>query len=90
MNVNELRSLQPNVSKVSEEMVAGLEQLRKEIVGGLMYTHSRANANTSRALETATFLYALIELLAEKGVLTTEELDRRNDKIADRVHRSDF
>jgi hypothetical protein len=64
-----------------------LEELRKEIVGGLMYTHSRANANTSRALETATFLYALIELLAEKGVLTTEELDTRKDKIADRVQK---
>jgi hypothetical protein len=60
---------------------------RKEIVAGLRYTHSRANANTSRALETATFLYALIEVLTEKGVLTIEELDARKDKIADRVEK---
>jgi Fe-S-cluster containining protein len=63
------------------------EKLRAEIVGGLMYTHSRANANTSRALETATFLYALVELLAEKGILTTEELDARKDQIAERVRK---
>lgn len=37
--------------------------------------------------KTATFLYALIELLAEKGILTTEELDSRKDKIADRVQK---
>jgi Fe-S-cluster containining protein len=64
-----------------------LESLRKEIVAGLMYTHSRANANTSRALETATFLYALIEVLTEKDVLTIEELDARKDRIADRVEK---
>ena len=64
-----------------------LTELRQEIVAGLMYTHSRANANTSRALETATFLYALIEVLTEKGVLTIEELDSRKDNIADRVEK---
>jgi len=70
------------------DAVAGLlERLRKEVIGGLMYTHSRANANTNRALETATFLFALVEVLAEKGVLTIEELDARKDQIADRVQR---
>ena len=64
-----------------------LTELRQEIVAGLMYTHSRANANTSRALETATFLYALIEVLTEKGILTIEELDSRKDNIADRVEK---
>jgi hypothetical protein len=71
----------------SDQLKARLGELRKEIVAGLRYTHSRANANTSRALESATFLYALIELLTEKGVLTIEELDARKDKIADRVEK---
>jgi Fe-S-cluster containining protein len=71
----------------SDKLKALLGELRKEIVGGLQYTHSRANANTTRTLETATFLYALIEVLTEKGVLTIEELDGRKDKIADRVER---
>jgi hypothetical protein len=74
-------------SKESNGIAAALEQLRKDVVGGLRYTHSRANANTSRALETATFLYALIELLAEKGLLTTDELDARKDQIATRVQK---
>ena len=69
------------------EMNVLLGELRKEIVAGLVHTHSRANANTSRALETATFLYALIELLTEKGILTIEELEARKDKIADRVEK---
>ena len=71
----------------SDGMKVLLGELRKEIVAGLQYTHSRANANTSRALETATFLYAVIEVLTEKGTLTIEELDERKDKIADRVEK---
>jgi hypothetical protein len=87
MSAGHNNNTQSTPDERSNELTTALEQLRKEIVGGLMYTHSRANANTSRALETATFLYALIELLAEKGILTTEELDRRKDKIADRVQK---
>lgn len=64
-----------------------LDELRQEIAGGLLYTHSRANANTSRVLEAASFLYALIELLEEKGILTINELDARKDAVAARVQR---
>src|SRR5690348_10553079 len=80
-----------NVHATLDEQPDGMKvllgELRKEIVAGLQYTHSRASANTSRALESATFLYALIELLTEKGILTIEELDARKDKIADRVEK---
>ena len=51
--------------------------LRRHIAQGL-YTHSRLNANTSRTLEAMSFLYALIELLEEKGLITIAELDARN------------
>lgn len=52
---------------------------------GLLYTHSRINANTSKTLESTSFLYTLIELLIEKGLLTTEELDDRKMQIAERL-----
>lgn len=65
----------------------GLETLRQEMANGLLYTHGRSNANTSRLLETASFLYTLIELLEEKGVLTVEELDERKDAVAERVQK---
>ncbi|HEX5839270.1 MAG TPA: YkgJ family cysteine cluster protein [Anaerolineales bacterium] len=61
--------------------------LRKEIVGGLLYTHSRANNNTGRLLEATSFLYALIELLSEKGLLTIEELDERKATVATRIEK---
>jgi hypothetical protein len=64
-----------------------LEQLRRELAGGLTYTHGQANANTSRTLEAAAFLYALIELLSEKGILSIEELDARRAQISDRVEK---
>jgi hypothetical protein len=64
-----------------------LAELREEILGGLLYTHSRANSNTNRVLESASFLYALIELLSEKGIITIDALDERKTTVAERVKR---
>ena len=87
MNSDQNADASTTLDQRRDEMKGLLEEFRKEIVGGLTYTHSHANANTHRALETATFLFALVEVLAEKGVLTIEELDARKDEIADRVQR---
>lgn len=58
---------------------------RDEIAGGLRYTHSRANSNTAKLLEVSSFAYAAIELLAEKGLIDIEVLDRKKKEIADRL-----
>ena len=60
-----------------------LDGLRDELVQGLMYTHSRANANTSKMLEVAAFSYALMELLIERGIISVEELDERKRKLGE-------
>lgn len=62
-----------------------LEQLREDIAEGLMYAHSRANANTSKVLEVASFSYALIELLMERGLISVEELDERKKQVGQRL-----
>lgn len=62
-----------------------VEGLRAEVAEGMRYAHHRANANTSRALETAAFAYALVELLVERGVLTVAELDERKQGVAARL-----
>ena len=56
-----------------------------KVAEGLIYTHNRINANTTKTLESASFLYALIELLNEKGLLTIEELDERKKHVAQRL-----
>jgi Fe-S-cluster containining protein len=60
-------------------------KIHKELSSGLLYTHTRINANTNKNLEAASFLYALIELLSEKGLLTIEELDERKKQVAQRL-----
>jgi len=85
MNENRGAGGQTSPNGRPDELNAALEKLRDELVGGLLHTHNRANANASRALETASFLYALIEILQEKGVLTIEELDARQEQVAGRV-----
>lgn len=62
-----------------------VEALREEVARGLLYTHSRANANSNKLLEVAAFSYALIELLAERGLITVEELDARKSQVGKRL-----
>ena len=63
----------------------GLGELREEVVGGLRYVHYQLGVNTGKVLETASFLYALIEMLIEKGVMTEAELNERKVDVANRL-----
>lgn len=70
----------------SESSVEGAgSDFRGEVAGGLRYAHTRANANTAKVLEVASFAYAAIEMLAEKGLISIEELDRRKEVISQRL-----
>ena len=60
-------------------------KIQKDLSSIFLYTHSRINDNTSKTLESTSFLYALIELFIEKGLLTTEELDERKRQVAERL-----
>jgi Fe-S-cluster containining protein len=60
-------------------------ELRQEIVEGFRYVHHQLGANTGKALETASFLYALIELLMQKGLLTEAELNAHKVEVAQRL-----
>jgi Fe-S-cluster containining protein len=64
---------------------AQLEKLRNDVAAGLMYAHGRENANTSKVLEVASFSYALIELLMERGIISVEELDERKKQVGQRL-----
>jgi Fe-S-cluster containining protein len=64
------------------------DNLRSKMAEGLLYIHTRINANTAKSLETSSFLYGLIELLNEKGLLTIEELDERKKQVAQRLVRN--
>lgn len=61
------------------------QNLRQAVAQGLLYTHSRLNANTSKTLEATAFLYALIELLEEKGLIAIAELDERKRTVGTRL-----
>lgn len=93
MSSEDLVTIQPasfgdnGSDKSRGEAGSALDELRQEIANGLLYTHSRANANTSRALENASFLFALVELLREKGIISVEELDERKSDVAKRVEK---
>jgi len=78
--LNQLVTIQ---SRVKRNEVAGVE--RNEVSGGLLYCHSRLNANTSKLLESASFLYALVELLTDKGLVELDELEEKKREVAARL-----
>src|SRR5215469_4282093 len=59
--------------------------LRREVAEGLFYTHFRLSQNTNKTLEAGAFLYGLIELLSERGLITIQELDERKKKVGERL-----
>jgi hypothetical protein len=63
----------------------GNDTLRQELAEGLLYIHARLSENTTTTLEAASFLYACIELLSEKGLLSIEALDERTREVAKRL-----
>ncbi len=54
-----LRAPMPSDDKSSRFDPVGA--LRERVSEGLLHAHGRANANTAKVLEAASFLYALIE-----------------------------
>ena len=62
-----------------------IDNFRRQVADGLLYAHSRLNANTGKTLEAASFLYALVELLSEKGVISVAELDERKRIVGSRL-----
>ncbi|MFL6414193.1 MAG: YkgJ family cysteine cluster protein [Bryobacteraceae bacterium] len=59
--------------------------LQKRVSEGLFYVHSRLSQNTNKILESSAFLYALIELLEERKLLSIGELDERKGIVAERL-----
>ena len=70
---------------MNQSIEMGKEELRDEVSGGLLYLHGRTNSNTNKILEVASFSYALIELLMERGIISVEELDERKKIVANRL-----
>lgn len=73
-----------SANKRFSELISAVED---DLSSGLLYTHTRINDNTKKVLESSSFLYGLIELLSEKGMITIGELDERKKQVAERLVR---
>jgi len=51
--------------------------MRRKVLDGFLYTPARLGESTKQVLESSAFLYALIELLEENGVISVDDLDQR-------------
>lgn len=62
-------------------------ELHRGVSQGLAYLHGRINATAGRTFEAASFIYALIELLEERNLISREEIDERKKSVAERLLR---
>jgi hypothetical protein len=58
-----------------------------DLLQGLLYAHSRANANTSELCDTSATVEALVELLADAELLDRDALDGRRREASERLRR---
>lgn len=65
----------------------GCSDAYRWVADGLQCIHDRADRNTAKNLEISSFLYALIELLKESGVISIEALDKRKHDLFTRLKR---
>ncbi len=80
MHVEQPKNKTPSSGSTLRNDISQLPgNLVQEMTAGLLYTHTRLNANTSKTLEATSFLYALIELLNEKDSSPTR-LDKRKSR----------
>jgi Fe-S-cluster containining protein len=62
-----------------------IESLRAELVAGVQGSLERDTAESGRLLETTSTLHAMIELLAERGLISIEELTGRRVEAKERL-----
>jgi hypothetical protein len=62
-----------------------VRDLREQAAEGLLYTHTRLSQGTHKILEASSFLYALVEILSDKGLITIQELDERKKTVGERL-----
>lgn len=60
----------------------------KNIISGLIYTHNRANKNTSELHHANATLQTVVELLVEQGVLDLKELASRNREKSEKLQKA--
>ncbi len=75
------------MESANERFSEAILATRDDLSHGLLYTHTRINDHTKKILESTSFLYGLIELLSERGILSIEELDDRKRQVAERLVR---
>jgi hypothetical protein len=56
-----------------------------QVARGFLDTHSRMNSSIGKTLEVSSFVYSLVELLSEKGLVSIEELDARQQVVSQRL-----
>ena len=71
--------------KDQSELNNGTGDLREAVTEGLLYTHGRLNSNSRNTREAVAYIYALIELLDAKGVISPEELEPRREAMGQKL-----
>jgi len=60
----------------------------REILDGFLYSYRQMDTSAVKLFEASVHLYALAELLIDKGIICTEELEERKKEVKKRLNQS--
>ena len=58
----------------------------KEILDGFLYSYRQLDTSAVKLFEASAHLYALIDLLVAKGIISREELDEHTEEVKERLN----
>ena len=71
------------VIQISERQIES-----REILDGFLYSYRQIDTSAIKLYEASAHLYALVELLVAKGVISTDELDQRRKEVQEKLRLS--
>jgi Fe-S-cluster containining protein len=64
-----------------DDSVHGVDRLERQVERGSLFTHTALSNNADRINEAEAFLYGLIDLLLDKGLVTQEEISSKTEAV---------
>jgi Fe-S-cluster containining protein len=62
--------------------------VHQDLVDGMLYMHNRVNSTSTKLLDSMATFTAAVELLAERGLISIEELEARKQTVAEQLAQS--
>ncbi|MCG8422415.1 MAG: YkgJ family cysteine cluster protein [Proteobacteria bacterium] len=87
---SDLGAQTPSSDSASEAPEHDEDELQRQLLRGFLHTHTRLSSNYSNLFQVASAVYAIVDLLVARGLLTMEEVEAQVRTVQERLSESPF